>query len=82
MVLELTLIAAATLTNGIGINGGLPWRLPKEMAYFAKATTTAPQRATNAVIMGRKSWESIPLKYRPLPQRFNVVVSRTPQYDL
>lgn len=81
---ELTLVVAATLTNGIGLKGGLPWRMPREMAYFAKVTTSTAGagRAKNAVIMGRKSWESIPQKFRPLKDRLNVVISRQIDYDL
>lgn len=80
--MDLTLIVAATIANGIGHGGALPWRLPNEMAYFAKITSKAPERAINAVVMGRKSWESIPPKYRPLKNRLNVVVSRQPEYDM
>ncbi|KAG8695499.1 dihydrofolate reductase [Ceratobasidium sp. 394] len=78
---QLTLVAAATLTNGLGVRGGLPWRLPREMAYFARVTRCAgipspnPSSSINAVIMGRKSWESIPPKFRPLKDRLNVVIS-------
>ncbi|TCD71559.1 dihydrofolate reductase [Steccherinum ochraceum] len=79
---RLTLIVAATKTNGIGRNGGLPWRLPKEMAYFASTTTKAPEGTTNAVIMGRNTWESIPKKFQPLKNRANVVISRNDQYEL
>jgi dihydrofolate reductase len=46
------------------------------MLYFAKLTTQAPAGTTNGVIMGRKSWEGIPPKWRPLKNRRNVVVSR------
>ncbi|KAI0348092.1 hypothetical protein BDW22DRAFT_54143 [Trametopsis cervina] len=79
---RLTLIVAATLQNGIGQSGRLPWRLPQEMAYFARATTSAPDGRTNALVMGRATWESIPPKFRPLPKRLNVVVSRNTQYEL
>lgn len=79
---RLTLIVAATSTNGIGKGGQLPWRLPKEMAYFAKVTSTAPEGKTNAVIMGRNTWESIPLKFRPLQKRTNIVISRNKDLDL
>lgn len=76
------LIAALSPSNGLGLNGGLPWSLKKEMAYFRRATTFVPEEqqrsgARNAVIMGRNTWESIPPKYRPLKGRINVVVSRT-----
>jgi len=79
---RLTIIVAATKTNGIGQNGRLPWRLPKEMAYFARVTTNAPVGSMNSVIMGRKSWESIPSKFRPLKERVNVIISRNEGYEL
>ncbi len=79
---RLTLIVAATLNNGIGQSGRLPWRLPQEMAYFARVTTTAPEGTVNAVVMGRNTWESIPTKFKPLQKRLNVVVSRNEDYDL
>ncbi|KAF8898768.1 dihydrofolate reductase [Infundibulicybe gibba] len=79
---RLTLIVAATKSNAIGRNGRLPWRLPKEMKYFADVTSNAPEGETNAVIMGRNTWESIPKKFRPLPNRVNIVISRNQNYDL
>ncbi|KAF8622481.1 hypothetical protein AX15_006997 [Amanita polypyramis BW_CC] len=81
-MLRLTIIVAATKTNGIGRNSGLPWRLAKEMKYFARATSNAPEGAINTVVMGRNTWESIPKKFRPLPNRMNVVISRNKDYDL
>jgi dihydrofolate reductase len=78
---RLTLVVAATPTHGIGKSGGLPWRLPKEMAFFARATTSAPAGAQNAVIMGRNTWESIPRRFRPLPKRANVVLTRRADYQ-
>jgi dihydrofolate reductase len=77
---SLTLVVAATLTNGIGQGSRLPWRLPQELAYFARVTTTAPEGRLNSVIMGRNTWESIPLKFRPLPRRLNVVISSNDAY--
>ncbi|XDG01502.1 hypothetical protein ABKA04_001117 [Annulohypoxylon sp. FPYF3050] len=86
---ELTLIVAATRNMGIGLNGTLPWTgLKKEMAYFARVTkriptlsssrpSSASSAAINAVIMGRKTWDSIPPKFRPLKGRLNIVVSRS-----
>ncbi|RDB29498.1 Dihydrofolate reductase [Hypsizygus marmoreus] len=79
---RLTIIVAATKSNGIGQNSTLPWRLPREMKYFAQVTTTAPPGHSNAVIMGRNTWESIPEKYRPLPRRVNIVTSRNENYML
>ncbi|KAI0446120.1 dihydrofolate reductase [Xylaria telfairii] len=84
--LELTLVVAATRNMGIGRNGTLPWTgLKKEMAYFARVTKRLPPLlnqdgsppAMNAVIMGRKTWDSIPLKFRPLKGRLNIVISRS-----
>ncbi|WWC59618.1 uncharacterized protein I303_102177 [Kwoniella dejecticola CBS 10117] len=80
---SITAIVAATQSNGIGLNGGLPWRLPGEMKYFARVTTgevPAEQLEnentnTNTVIMGRKTWESIPARFRPLKNRRNLVIS-------
>ncbi|KAG8239378.1 hypothetical protein J437_LFUL019090 [Ladona fulva] len=73
---RLNLIAAACENMGIGIKGRLPWKLKSEMAYFTKMTSqTKDPNKKNAVIMGRKTWQSIPLKYRPLADRVNVVLS-------
>lgn len=86
----LTAIVAATLENGIGINGGLPWRLPGEMKYFARGEESTPlltpvttgepsampSGSSNAVLMGRKTWDGIPPKFRPLKSRHNLVISR------
>ncbi len=77
-----TIIVAATKANGIGVNGSLPWKLSKELKYFAQVTTNASEGRQNAVIMGRNTWESIPKKFRPLPRRKNVVISTNPNYDL
>jgi len=68
--------AACKNSRGIGRAGSLPWRLRADMAYFKRLTvSTESPLKTNAVIMGRKTWESIPAKMRPLPDRINVVVS-------
>ncbi|KAG5981533.1 hypothetical protein E4U55_002837 [Claviceps digitariae] len=79
---ELTLIVATTRSLGIGRNGNMPWPpLRKEMQYFARVTSrTAPEsppNAINAVIMGRKTWDSIPSRFRPLKNRLNIVISKT-----
>ncbi|KAF2248150.1 hypothetical protein BU26DRAFT_428173 [Trematosphaeria pertusa] len=82
---SLTLILAATPSLGIGKGGTLPWpQLKKEMGYFARVTKRVPPRTDtaegvrrcNAVIMGRKTWDSIPEKFRPLKGRLNVVLTR------
>ena len=78
--LPLTLIVAMTPRMGIGYRGALPWPLLKsEMAYFARVTRRASPGAVNAVIMGRRTWESIPAKFRPLKGRLNVVLTRQPE---
>jgi dihydrofolate reductase len=62
----------AQSANGvIGRDGALPWRLPEDMARFRSLT------AGSTVIMGRRTWESLPPRFRPLPGRRNIVLSRT-----
>lgn len=71
------LVVAATRKLGIGKGGTMPWRLPSDMAYFKALTSaTADPSKANAVVMGRKTWESIPPKFRPLRGRVNVVLTR------
>ncbi len=77
---ELAIVVAADEAGGIGRAGGLPWRLPGEMAHFRRLTSEAPAGTQNAVIMGRKTFASLQPKFRPLPGRLNVVLSRAPDY--
>lgn len=71
------LVVAATKKLGIGLNGTIPWRLKEDMNYFRKITTdTKDSSKKNVCIMGRKTYLSIPEKFRPLPNRFNIVISR------
>jgi len=72
-----SIIAAVDDKLGIGKEGGLPWHLFGDLKYFKNMTTLAvlPGKQ-NAVVMGRKTWESIPEKFRPLAGRLNVVLSR------
>lgn len=65
------LIAAIDFGLGIGKDGKIPWRAPADMKRFSAVTTGHP------VIMGRKTWDSLPEKFRPLPNRTNFVVSRS-----
>lgn len=60
------------------VAGGLPWKIPADLAYFKELTVrTSDPAKQNAVIMGRKTWESIPQKFRPLAGRLNIVLSRS-----
>lgn len=79
MVDAAAIVAAAATSRGIGVGGKLPWRLSDDMAHFKQVTCTPPNVGkTNAVIMGRKTWESIPTKFRPLNDRTNVILTRDP----
>lgn len=72
-------VAAASNSRGIGYGGQLPWRLPGDMKHFRQVTCSQKSDTTkiNAVVMGRKTWDSIPPKFRPLEGRTNVVLTRT-----
>jgi dihydrofolate reductase len=68
--MRLNLIFARARRGVIGLNNTLPWHLPEDLAHFKATTLGQP------VIMGRKTWESLPPKFRPLPGRTNIVVTR------
>ena len=70
IILKTKLIVAAAENNTIGKNNDLPWHLPCDMNFFKKKTLGS------TVIMGRKNYLSIPEKYRPLPNRYNIVLTR------
>ncbi|XP_058944448.1 dihydrofolate reductase [Pocillopora verrucosa] len=70
-------VVAVAEGGGIGKNNTLPWRLKADLKFFSKLTSGVPTEGKqNAVIMGRKTWESIPAKYRPLPHRMNILLSK------
>jgi dihydrofolate reductase len=69
------IVVAYGANRGIGYRGRLPWRLPSDMRHFRELTIGG------TVLMGRKTYESLPDAYRPLPQRRNVVVSANPHFD-
>ena len=75
VVRRCTVVLAATEDGGIGNNGTLPWSIPEDMRHFKTLTSTAAKGKMNAVVMGRKTWDSIPPSFRPLAGRLNVVVS-------
>lgn len=60
----------------------MPWHLPADLRHFRDVTMDAVPGKTNAVIMGRKTWESIPEKFRPLPGRTNIVITSHAHYIL
>jgi dihydrofolate reductase len=81
------IIVAHTKNRGIGYKNDLPWpRITKDMDFFRNITIgthehTEASGTQNCVIMGRKTWDSIPSKFRPLPNRRNVIISRTMTYE-
>jgi dihydrofolate reductase len=68
--MKLHLIYACARNGVIGKDQQMPWHLPEDLAHFKRVTLGQP------VIMGRKTWESLPPKFRPLPGRLNIVVTR------
>ena len=68
--MEIALIYARAANGVIGKDGTLPWHLPEDLAHFKALTQGHP------VIMGRKTWDSLPPRFRPLPGRANIVVTR------
>ena len=70
-------VVAADLDWGIGKDGGLPWpKLSGDLAHFKRITSAAPEGKRNAIVMGRKTWDSKEVARRPLPRRLNIIVSR------
>lgn len=69
----ITLVAAISQNNCIGKNGAIPWHIPEDWKRMQAITMG------KVLIMGRKTWESIPEKRRPLPGRTNVVITREPK---
>ena len=71
--MKISLIAAMAEDRVIGIDNKLPWKLPADLAWFKKNTLNKP------IVMGRKTWESLPFK--PLPGRDNIIISRDKHYQ-
>jgi dihydrofolate reductase len=65
------LVVAYARNGVIGRDGGLPWHLPSDLRHFRELTTGG------TIVMGRKTYESIPARFRPLPDRRNIVLSRS-----
>ncbi len=72
--MKVALIAAVARNGVIGNDNALLWKLPEDMAFFKRTTLGNP------VIMGRRTWDSIPARFRPLPGRTNIVVTRQPDW--
>jgi dihydrofolate reductase len=70
----ISIVVAHDANRVIGRDGGLPWRLPSDLKHFRELTSG------HTVVMGRKTFESLPAKFRPLPDRRNVVLSSDPAY--
>jgi len=68
------LIWAEAADRVIGADGGMPWHVPEDLAHFKAITTGSP------VVMGRKTWDSLPDRFRPLPGRRNIVVTRSEEW--
>jgi dihydrofolate reductase len=72
---RVSIVAAVARGGVIGRGGAIPWRLPKDLARFRELTLGHP------VVMGRKTWDSLPERFRPLPGRRNVVVTRNNAWE-
>lgn len=73
--MEIVLVWAEANGHVIGKDGVMPWHLPEDLAHFKRATLGGP------VMMGRRTWESLPERFRPLPGRENIVVSRDAAFE-
>ena len=72
---RLHMIFARAANGVIGKDNAMPWHLPEDMAHFRRLTQGCP------VIMGRKTWDSLPVKFRPLPGRTNIVITRQADWN-
>lgn len=72
--MKVSLVAAIARNGVIGRDGAMPWRLPEDMRRFREITIGHP------VVMGRRTWDALPDRFRPLPGRRNVVVTQNPEW--
>jgi len=72
---RVTLVAAIARGGVIGTGDSIPWHIPEDLAFFRDLTMGHP------VVMGRRTWDSLPDRFRPLPGRRNVVVTRNPAWE-
>lgn len=73
--MPLHLIYARAANGVIGRDNQIPWHLPEDMVHFKQLTLGCP------VVMGRKTWDSLPPRFRPLPGRTNIVITRQPGWE-
>lgn len=73
--MQVGLILARARNGVVGKDGGMPWHLPEDLAHFKRITMGSP------VVMGRKTWDSLPPRFRPLPGRANIVITRQPDWQ-
>ena len=76
--MKIKMIVAMDNQGIIGQDGELPWRLSSDLKRFKKLTVAD---GFNAVVMGRKTWDSLPIKFKPLPERLNIVMSRDTKWS-
>jgi len=74
MTLRIGLVWAQADGGVIGAGGAMPWHVPEDLAHFKAVTGDRP------VVMGRKTWDALPARYRPLPGRRNIVITRQPEW--
>jgi dihydrofolate reductase len=75
MTLRVGLIWAQADGGVIGAGGAMPWHVPEDLAHFKAVTADRP------VVMGRRTWDSLPARFRPLPGRRNIVITRRPEWE-
>jgi len=71
---KVTLVAAVARGDVIGTGEAIPWHIPEDLAFFRELTIG------HVVVMGRRTWDSLPERFRPLPGRRNIVVTRNPDW--
>jgi dihydrofolate reductase len=72
---KVSLVAAIARGDVIGTGASIPWHIPEDLAFFRDLTMG------HAVVMGRRTWDSLPVRFRPLPGRRNIVVTRNPAWS-
>lgn len=72
---KVIVIAAVSQDGVFGVNNSIPWKISSEMKHFQDKTVN------HTVVMGARTWESLPSKFRPLPRRTNIVITRNPDYN-